>query len=113
MGIDLKGLEAGLGLANDDALKAYIETRQAQLDSDGNNTQSIVSKLDEILQQLRSTSNGGTVPVGDHSTGAHDAPFSDGPAHSSHGRGDSNQELADAIGDAVGRVVLRYGEQRR
>ena len=103
MGIDLKGLEKGLGLANDEALKAYIEARQKQLDSDGENTTSIVNKLEEIAELLRQQLDG--APIGDHSTGGHNAPLgADSPSHGGHSLPRAIEENTHATRQLIDRM---------
>jgi hypothetical protein len=107
MGIDLKALEKGLGLANDDALKAFIETRQKQLDSDGENTRSIIDKIQELIDVVRQA--GGLPTEGDHS--GHARPDSTGVPIGGIGRGVRalSEDDYDGIGEAVYRAVNRAG----
>lgn len=53
MGIDLGAFAEGLGLQSEEELAALIEREQAQLDSAGQNTRSIVDALHEIRDEIR------------------------------------------------------------
>jgi hypothetical protein len=100
---DIDELVKGLGLQNKDQLKAYIENLQAQQESDGDNTKSIVDVLKQILVALGGTPDsnaGGAPPV----------PTVGREPGAGEGRGRNiSDDDADAIGEAVYRAVTRPG----
>lgn len=111
MGISLKDFEKGLGIANDDALKTYIENIQAQKDSEGQNTASIVDAINHVADLLQRVldapkspvggpGNGGVVTVGDDG--------SSGRSTTSRGGGRNiTDDDAEAIGNALYNAIQR------
>jgi hypothetical protein len=99
MGIDLAGLQEGLGLQSQEELDAWIDNIQEQTDSNGENTASIVNVLQRILRELELTRSG-------RSDSGVEGGGRDG--RSAEGRSRSRvltDDDADAIGRAVGREV--------
>jgi hypothetical protein len=111
-----------LGLQNDEQLGAYIDNAQKQLDSNKENTLIIADLLKQILVQLGGTprddgghSEHGQPGSGVDNTGTHSGrglpgASSDRPVGPSRNITD---EDAEAIGDAVGRRIERYGSDAR
>lgn len=64
LGIKQEDLEKGLGLASDEALAAYAANLQKQLDSAGENTQSIVTAITALPRGIFDAFNDGSKPVG-------------------------------------------------
>jgi hypothetical protein len=67
MGINMADLEKGLGLSNDEALKAYIENIQSLKDDNGENTSSIVAVLNKIYNVLSGNTDNSTPGAFGHS----------------------------------------------
>jgi len=129
MGVtDIDELVKGLGLQNQDQLKAYIENIKKQQDLDGNNTKSIVDVLKQILEALGGTPTDSAPGEGLNEPGGgkpgstnrdlntnrtSNAPVVPGEGGGRSGGGGSNRMLtdddADAIGDAVERAMRRIG----
>jgi hypothetical protein len=108
MGINGEDLAERLHLDNADQLQAYIDNVQAQLDSNGENTTSIVDAIERLGDRLL-----GIVAPEDrgHSgharPGAPEAPAGGDRGHSSHGRTLTDED-AEAVGEAVGREIRRF-----
>lgn len=100
LGIKNADLERGLGVASDDALKAYIETQQRQNDSSNENAGSIVQAIKDLPEQIANAIHPGTTNGSDgHSTG-HNLS------------GPTADEIGDAVGRTIGRIIGPNSGQR-
>lgn len=115
MGINLKDFEKGLGIANDDALKAYIDNIQAQKDSDGQNTASIVDAIDRVAELLQRVLESPKSPVDGPGSGGAVTVGDEGRSTNSGGNGGRNisDGDAEAIGNALYNALQRPGGGRR
>ena len=103
LGIKASDLEKGLGIKSDADLTKYLNAVQAQTDSDGHNTASIVDVLNQILDALTGTDATG------HSTRSTDASSGNNrPVYIPPGRTQTDAD-AQAIGAAVADAVERRG----
>ena len=127
MGISSADLEKALGLKDDAALATYMSTIQSQTDSQGNNTQSIVTAIQnlpyELANLLQGKSFGGgpviggvqtrTAPDGT-GTSVTVGPPATGSGGPTRGPGSGTQlppgrTMTDADAKAIGQAVGTYG----
>lgn len=114
MGISLKDFEKGLGIANDDALKTYIENIQAQKDSEGQNTASIVDVINHVSDLLQRVLDAPKSPVGGPGNGGVVTVGDDGNDGGRKGGRVITDDDAAAIGNAVYEAINRpSGNERR
>lgn len=103
LGIKASDLEKGLGIKSDADLTKYLDAVQAQTDSDGNNTASIVDMLTKILDALTGTDGLG------HTTRSTDGSAGNArPVYIPPGRTLTDGD-AQAVGAAVADAVERRG----
>jgi hypothetical protein len=103
MGIDLAGLQEGLGLQSQEELDAWLDRIEEQTDSEGRNTESIVDEIQALRRDLNRLLGDGNAAA----DGSRNGRIASGGSRTRS----EDDYLATRIGDEVGRR-LEAGSSR-